>query len=334
MASNNDIEFLRELVKKRRSAVTSKENRIRRNTGITIQGTQEDPRRPPSVVKSYNAKQLNSYLGDLNAFMSRGNGYIPDASGGFIRKSNWLAYKRIERVNNALAKAEFASFAEVHDPVRNMTVREAEVLFTPDSKRAQGDIRHRPYSVVDRKPENIKNAKALDTLKKQLEGKQNPAYLPKAIKASRKQAGMMMDNAGVSELKKVLAKLSDNQFNFLWNYTGFAGRLAQIGESGGHRSKNVRDEEKHDPMSSEEKNSIREDIKNIINETIKIPGFNKVIPKRDSKIGNDLTRNRKVPGLGKGDGKTVGKEGSVAKELTRKRYTNNLKGENRGNRGK
>lgn len=330
---DNDIQFLREQVKKRRAAVTAKENRIRRNTGVEIAGTPEDPRRPPSVIAKYNARQLNNYLGDLNSFMSRGNGYIADASGGFIRKSSWLAYKRVERANNALAKAEFESFADVHDPVRNMTVREAEVLFTPDSKRAQGDIRHRPYSVVDRKPENIKNAAALDKLKKQLDGKLAPGYLPKAIKASRRQAGMMMDNAGVSDLKKVMAKLSDSQFNLLWNYTGFAGRLAQIGESGGHRSKTVRDEEKHDPMSSQEKNSIREDIKNILTEAHKIPGIDVQTGKKGS-LERELTRKRYVPGLGHGQKSVVGEEGSAAKELTRKRYTNNLKGEDRGKRGK
>lgn len=265
---NQEIEYLRREVKKRRGAVTSKENRIRRNTGIVIQGTSEDPRRPPGVINKYNAKQLNTYLAELNAFMQRGNGYIPDQSGGFIRKKKWLEYKRIERANNKIATAMFESVANMHDPIRNMTVKEAERLYTPDSKRAQGDIRHRPFSNVDRKPQNIKNANAMDILLKQLKGKLDKGYLPKAIKAQRSQANQMMDNAGISELRKVMAKLTDHQFNVLWNYTGFATRLGQIGSSGGHRSKNV---ETKNPMSSEEQNSIREDIASILEEAKDIP---------------------------------------------------------------
>lgn len=276
---SNDIKLLREMVRKRRGAVTSKENRIRRNTGIELQGTQDDPRRPPSVVNKYNSRQLNSYLAELNAFMNRGNGFIPDASGSFIKKADWTAYKKAERANNAIARAEFNAVKNIHDPFRNMKIGEAEPLFTPDNKRAQGDIRHRPFSIVDRKPENIKNAAALAKLKKQLEGKLDKGYLPKAIKASRKQANQMLDNAGMSEFRTTMKALSDSQFNVLWNYTGFAGRLGQIGESGGHRSKNT---ETKNPMSAQEVNNIREDIANILAEA------------RYMRIGRDMSADEAI----------------------------------------
>ena len=55
----DEIERLRDLVRKRRGAVTSKISRIRRNTGVDIAGKPEDPRRETDVIKRYNKRQLN-----------------------------------------------------------------------------------------------------------------------------------------------------------------------------------------------------------------------------------------------------------------------------------
>ena len=259
-----DVDNLRQEVRKRRAAVTAKERRILNNTGIDLRGTSEDPRRAPSVIKGYNSRQLSSYLSALNRFMARSNGYVADNSGGFIHKSEWLGYKRLERKYNAIVKSHFESIGDILDPYRNVTIREAEPLYVPDSKRAQGDVVHRPYSIVDRNNKNIKNAASLEKLKKSLEGKLDKGYLPKAIKAGRDQANSMMDNAGLSDLKEVVNKLSDHQFNVLWNYWGFASRLGQIGSSGSYRGKNVREQDKGNPLSAQDQNDIRDDVRKII----------------------------------------------------------------------
>lgn len=262
-----NIDNFREEVRRRRAAVTAKVNRIRKNTGIDLKGTREDPRRDPKVIKKYNSQQLRSYLSDLNTFMMRDNGYVPDSSGGFIHKKDWLNYKRSERKFNKLVKTHFEKIADIVDPYRNVTIREAEGLYVPESKRAQGEIRHRPYSEIIRNPKNIKSAKALKKLTDDINKKTSKEFLAKAISAGRNQAGQMLDNAGLSSLKVSVAKLSDAQFDVLWNYWGFAGRLAQIGESGGHRGKNV---DKHDPLDAEEKNNIMDDIKEFIKEAKKL----------------------------------------------------------------
>lgn len=261
------LDDLRDIVRKRRADVTTKERRIFNNTGIDIKNTREDPRRAPSVIKNYNTKQLNNYLAELNNFMLRSNGYIPDSSGGFIRKSDWLSYKRIERKHNKIVKEHFERIADIKDPYRNVTIREAEGLFVPDSKRAQGEIKHRPYNEINRNPKNIKSAEALKKLQDQINKKISPDFLNKALDAGRKQAGQMMDNAGISSSKEKLAKLSNVQFDVLWNYWGFAGRLAQIGESGGHRGKNV---DRHDPLDAQEKDNIKQDIEDFIDEAAKL----------------------------------------------------------------
>ena len=258
-----DINDLRNEVRKRRSAVTGKERRILNQTGVDLKNTREDPRRAPSVIKKYNTSQLNSYLKELNNFMLRTNGYVPDSSGGFIRKNDWLSYKRTERIHNKMVKIHFDKIANIRDPYRNVTIRDAEVLFVPDSKRAQGEIRHRPYNEINRNPKNVKNVNALRKLQAQINGMQDPKFLETAIASGRKQAGQMLDNAGLSSLKSPLGKLSSGQFDVLWNYWGFAGRLSQIGESGGKRSENV---DRTDPFSKEEKDSIKADVEDFIKE--------------------------------------------------------------------
>ena len=261
------IDDLRAEVRKRRAAVTAKENRIKRNTGVDLKGTREDPRRDPKVIKKYNSNQLRAYLKELNNFMLRENGYVPDSSGGFIRKRDWLNYKRNERNFNKIVRQHFEKIADIKDPYRNVTIREAEGLFVPESKRAAGEIRHRPLNEIDRKPKNIKSAEALKKLNDQIKKKSDPKFLDKAIKAGRKQAGQMLDNAGLSSLKDAVAKLSNQQFDVLWNYWGFAGRLAQIGESGGQRGKNVG---RADVLDAQEKDNIKEDIQDFINEAKKL----------------------------------------------------------------
>lgn len=282
----SDIDDLRAQVRKRRSAVTNKENRIFNNTGVKIANTQEDPRRALGVVKKYNTTQLNNYLKDLNAFMQRGNGYVPDSSGGFIRKNEWLKYKRSEVKFNRIVKIHFDKIKDIRDPYRNVTVKNAEALFVPDSARAQGEIRHRPYNLISRNPQNVKNAAALKKLQNDIDNKSSKEYLSKALDAGRKQAEQMMDNAGISELKAALGKLSNQQFDVLWNYFGFAGRLAQIGESGGKRKENI---DRKDPLNAEQKDNIAKDVESLIKDAAKLK-FDK---NKNVILNKDLTNKQK-----------------------------------------
>lgn len=264
----DDLSKLRDEVRKRRAAVTAKENRIRKNTGVKIQGTKEDPRRPPSVIKKYNRTQLNSYLRELNNFMGRDNGYVADSSGGLIPKRKWNNYKRLERQYNKIVQGHFEEIADIKDPYRNVTIRKAESLYVPESSRAQGEIRHRPYNELNRNNKNIKSEQALDKLTKQLEGRLDKGYLPEALDAGRNQAIQMLNNAGLSNLKSTLLKLSNKQFDVLWNYWGFATRLAQIGDSGPHGNGHEKDK---DRLDSQESDNIKNDIKEFIEAATDIP---------------------------------------------------------------
>lgn len=234
---NDELKNLRAQVRKRRNAVTAKENRIKRNTGVDIRGTAQDPRRPLSVVDRYNRIQLLSYLRELDSFMSRNNGFVQGAS-GVLPKQEWIAYKKLEQKYNRIGAAHFEDIADIFIDLSGMTVRERERLMEPDSKRAQGDIRHKPFSPLNRDSKNIKSPEALRKLKESLEKKVMPDYLPKQIASARKQLAAMLTGEGLSGLLKQANALSDNQFNVLWNYTGFAGAVSAVYGSGAKRGKN------------------------------------------------------------------------------------------------
>lgn len=241
--ANDKLKNLRLEVRKRRSAVTAKENRIKRNTGVDIRNTREDPRRPVNVVNRYNARQLNTYLADLNSFMSRSTGFVSGAGNVPISKSDWFNYKRLEKKFNSVGAKHFESIADIEiGPKNNMSIRDRDKLMVPDHKRAQGEIVHRPYGEIDRKSTNIKGAEALAKLSKQLEKKLAKNFLPEALNAGRKQANQMLVLIGNSDLTAKLNKLNDYQFNVLWNYTDFATGLSVVADSDSARRTNVKED--------------------------------------------------------------------------------------------
>lgn len=245
-----NINNLRAIVRRRRSAVTAKENRIKRNTGVDIRGTKEDPRKPINAVKEMGRRELNNYLAELNRFMSRSSGFVAGNNGALIPKKDWLEYKRLEKQYNNIGNLHFESIANIFIPLSGMTVAERERLMEPDSKRAQGDIRHKPFSPLNRDSTNIKSKEALDKLKKSLESKVRPDYLPRQIKEARSQLKAMLKGVGNGSLIRDANALTDAQFNVLWNYTGFAGSVSRVYGSGSHRGKNIQDDDSSDIYST------------------------------------------------------------------------------------
>lgn len=214
-----EIERLRELVRKRRSAVTAKIARIRRNTGVDIAGRTEDPRRDTKVINRYTKRQLNAYLGELNSFQSRSVGFIAGAGGAPIPRLKWREYKRLEAQYNAIGAQHEAKVADIFLPTAGMTIRERQATIHPT---AQGEVVNRPYSQVDRLPEQIPSAEALEKLTRDMRRKTSKSFLPGELRAARKQLADMLKTAGNGDFIARARRLTDSQFDTLWNYTNFA----------------------------------------------------------------------------------------------------------------
>lgn len=241
MPANDDLKRLRAMVRKRRNDVTAKENRIKRRTGVDIRDTKQDPRRPVNVVEKYNKRQLLSYFQELDAFMSRGNGYVAGANNAAIPKQDWLAYKRLERKYNSIGSMQFEQIANIFIPTSGMTIAQRDATIIPDKLSAQGATVNRPYTVIDRKPTNIKNAEALRKLTKDMEKKVSGSFLPQQIKNGREQLNQMLTTIGNPELQKKANSLTDAQFNVLWNYTNFASNVSGVYFQMQHKAAEVND---------------------------------------------------------------------------------------------
>lgn len=223
---NPEVVRLREEVRKRRSAVSGKIARIRRNTGVDVTDTREDPRRPPSAIKRMNSIQLKSYYSKLDAFMSRQVGFVAGSDGVALPKAKALELKRLERKYNAIGAKHMEKIRDIFIPVSGMTIAEREATIRPDSIRAQGDVVNRPYSPSDRNISNITSEKALDKIIKSMRSKVSRDFLPRELKESRRQMNKMLDDIGLPTIKAQAKKLTDQQFDTLWNYTNFASGVS------------------------------------------------------------------------------------------------------------
>lgn len=250
----NEVDRLRELVRKRRSAVTGKIARIRRNTGVDIAGHDEDPRRPVAVIKKYNSRQLNKYLGELNAFQSRSVGYVPGTGGVPLPSQRFREYKRYEKQYNALGVSHEAKIANIFLPTAGMTLRERNSMIHPT---AQGEVVNRPYSQVDISSTQIPSAGALDALTRDMRRKISKGFLPGEIKKARSQLNDMLKTAGNGDFVKQASGLSDSQFDTLWNYTNFATLISLSYEMAKLRAANVQ-ERWHDSVVEDASSDIRE----------------------------------------------------------------------------
>lgn len=254
---NDELKKLREIVRKRRSAVTAKENRIKRNTGVDVRGTSLDPRRPLQVVDKYNRVQLSNYLNELNAFMARGVGFLSGANGSIIPKRDFLSYKKLERQVNKIGAMKFAEIADIFVPVNGMTIRQRENTVKGEKVRGAGEIVVTPYSHIERDAADIKDLNALNKLKENLKSKTEKAYLPTQIKLAREQLDMMLDVLGNGDLKSSVDSLTDYQFDIMWNHTNFATNVSSIYFV--MQSKTVKSEDRwHSSVIEDYSNDIRE----------------------------------------------------------------------------
>lgn len=252
----NELERLREEARKTRAKVTGKIGRIRRNTGVEIKGTREDPRKNPSEVKYMNRPQLRRYLNDLNSFLARDNQYIPGAGNAPIPRRAWHEYKTLEARYNAIGRAHDEKVGSAFIPTAGMTIKEYQATIHP---KAQGEFSNRPYSQIERSATQIPSREALEKLTKDMRRKTTKRYLSSEIKKSREQMMSMLDAIGHSEYAQRAKKLSNSQFDILWNYTNMARLLSLIYELLKLRSADSNGKERwHDRVVEDSENELGE----------------------------------------------------------------------------
>lgn len=224
-----NVNELRALVRKRQQAANAKARRLEAK-GVSVSGTKYDPRRDPAKIRSYNSRQLNSYLNELNAFTDRGNQFVGLADGSIVPSKKWRTYKGLERRYNAVGKREYSRVKDLKLPNAGRTVAERDADIMPNRKRvrrAAGEANSRLYEPVNLRPQNVNGVKALETLIRHRRKQLSRAYKPDQIKRQRKEMNAMLKEIGESQLIEGANSLTDEQFNVLWNYGSFATDLSR-----------------------------------------------------------------------------------------------------------
>lgn len=231
--ANKDSELarLRAEVRKRRNAATAKISRIRRSAGIEIGDTQHDPRRNDVNINRYNKAQLTKYLGELNQFNSRDTKFIAGARGVPLSGAKWREHQQVHADYVRFVNNSESAINNIKLPGSDVTVGQRNAtLKSKDVVSALGDAVRKPLSVVNYKPHNIASEESLAKLTDDLRKRMKPNYVSSKLKDQRQQLRKMLDIVGASEFQKQADRLSDHQFNVLWNYHNFAENVSTIYE--------------------------------------------------------------------------------------------------------
>lgn len=221
MATKDELNALRAEVRKRQRAANAKVSRLRQR-GVEVGGTPFDVRRNVNSVKSYNSRQLKSYLNKLNNFTSRSTSFVGDVNGSPIPAQKWRAYKAQERKYNSKGSRELGKFANVKLPFSDATVEQRRnSIVNTNVLRAQGQAVRSPYEPMSRKAGRINGVAALERLTKDMERRNSRTYLADELKNQREQLSDMLTEIGMPEEIARIDALDDDQFNVLFNYTSF-----------------------------------------------------------------------------------------------------------------
>lgn len=226
----SNIAKLRAEVMRAHKLAGDKARRVEQSTGAKVAGSSFDPRRDPSKVSKYNARQLRAYQAELAEFRSRNTQFVAGSRGTPIPKHQWVRYQNVQQTYNKLGSWELASVFNVELP-GGSTIGEREATFLPEGRAAAGRASNRPQGGVNLDAGQIHSADALPMLEKRLRDRMSEGSLSRAISAQRYQMGEMLSAIGESDLIPEFGELTDKQFSTLWNYTDFPDFLSTRYES-------------------------------------------------------------------------------------------------------
>jgi hypothetical protein len=212
------INELRQEVLRRQRAATAKVNRLKRK-GVNVSGTEHDIRRESANVSRYNSKQLQTYLGQLNNFVSRSNSFVGGSEGTPISRKAWTAYKKAENAYLSKASQHYEDVKDIFIPEAGKTVEGFDTTMRRKRERGKGGVPRPLEAFSTRESYEVVNEKRLEKLRKDLERKASPDYLPSQLKKQRRQ---MLDSVAVygdPYLTQLAKDLSNEQLDTLWNYT-------------------------------------------------------------------------------------------------------------------
>ena len=213
----SEVERLRAELKKARQSVTNKINRVKKNTGAKVAGSDLDPRRPAGIENRYNARQLQTHIAELKDFMRRGNQFVALQGGAPATKGEWHVYKRREQAQTEARLAQEAVMAKVDTPSGLTALQNKQMM-----QEGNEQVVHGPYRAYDRAPSEVASRSALKKLSDSMLNQIKVGYLSDKTQQGRENLNkallLMGDDAEVDRLNK----LSEKQFELFWFGTNVA----------------------------------------------------------------------------------------------------------------
>ena len=214
----DDLESIRADIARLRKLTTKKISRTKKTKDALLSGTQFDPRRAPKTEKRYTKRQAEAYRQELQGFLSRGNQYVGGANGYVMKQKQWNAYKKLEQQYNSRVNQNFDKVAGIQLP-QGETIASRMARRTPTHPQMVYEAFHHPYNPPVRSPKAVESDKGLRKLMDKMAEKANPRYQKDSIEKNRHQFLGMADRLGDEALAEKVKKLTDEQFNVLWNFS-------------------------------------------------------------------------------------------------------------------
>lgn len=220
---NERVSQLRAEARARHTAATRKVARLR-SKGVQVVGTKYDVRRPSAKIDKLNSIQLAAYITKLNSFVDRKTQFVGDVHGRPIPATLYREYKATERqINNTVNKA-YEQIKDINLPGQNRTIDDRMQAITPKHKHA-GNAANSPYLPVVRNPENFASEKKLKEMIAKNKKRLKTDFLAKDLKRDREVVRVMANTLGRPDLAYRVKKLTNDQFNILFNFWGFINKL-------------------------------------------------------------------------------------------------------------
>lgn len=239
----NEKDRLRQEIAKAQKSVSNKINRIQRQTGAKVSGSQFDPRKPAGAEKRMRSERnMREYLANLRVFMSPANQFISGQNGAPLRKGYFLnIYKKNEQAVEAVRQQRDKAMGDIKTPT-GLSVRQQKAAIP----EAGGSSVHGPFKKFDRDASAIKDMNALIKLNEDMVNKLKPDYLPGEIDKGRENIEKVADYLGESDIADQINDLNDYQFDLLWFGTNYADRLFLYYELVKERQEGTHKERKQD----------------------------------------------------------------------------------------
>lgn len=222
------LENKRAYAKQRLAAANRKIRRIERS-GVKIAGSQFDPRRENAKINSYTAKQVDTYVSQLNKFVDRKTQFVGDVHGTPIAARTWREYKKRENKVNRKINESFEKIKNIPMPNTTQTIGE-HMEATAAKFKTAGRSANSPFRPPERKPSNMAGEDKLREFTKKLDDKlrikDGKDFLQRDLETDRDVVRQMSEALNMPEIYAETQKLSDAQFNVLFNFWGFADRLS------------------------------------------------------------------------------------------------------------